>query len=161
MPEVEILESHKAIRAAVCNKATRYGPLDLPYVIAVNVIAEHVDTSDIMNALFGKEYVEIRRNADGSLDQSCGRKRDGAWFGPTGPRNTRVSAALIANNLAEWTIHQSPVLIHNPFAAKPLPIKLWPLPQLVPDERRERLVDRSGVDVADLLDLPRPWPPVD
>lgn len=161
MPEVQILETHKAIRAAVCNKATRYGDLDLPYLVAVNVIAEHADTIDVMNALFGEEYVEIRMKADGSIAQALGRKRDGAWFGPTGPRNTRVSGAVVLNDLSEWTVHQAPVLIHNPYANTPFPIDSWPLRQRVPDQQKARLVDRPGLDVVDLLRLPQPWPPAD
>jgi hypothetical protein len=159
MPEVQILETHKAIRAAVCSKATRYGELDLPYLIAVNVVAEHVDNIDTMNALFGEECVEFRMNPDGSIAQALGRKKDGAWYGPTGPRNTRVSGAIILNGLAEWAVHQTPVLIHNPYATKPFPLDRWPLLQRVFDERRKRVVDRSGADIVDLLRLPRPWPP--
>lgn len=161
MPEVQILETHKAIHAAVCNKATRYGSLDLPYLVAVNVVADHVDTIDVMNALFGEEYVQIWLKADGWIAQAPGRKRDGAWFGPTGPRNTRVSGVIVLKDLTQWTVHQAPVLIHNPYATKPFPVDRWPLPQRVPDDQEARLADRPGVDVVDLLRLPQPWPPTD
>lgn len=161
MPEVELLESHKGVRAALCNKATRYGELDLPYLVAINVTDEHIDRIDIMNALFGEEFLEIRVNPDSSIHQTPGRKRDGAWFGPAGPRNTRVSGVVIANDLTEWTIHHNPILIHNPYATRPLPVEDWRLPQLVPDELKQRLVDRPGMDIIDLLKLPKPWPPLD
>lgn len=159
--EARIVESHRAIRSAVCSKATRYGELDLPFLIVVNAIAEHIDTIDTMNALFAEEFIKVRMNPGSSTSQALRRKKDGAWFGPTGPRNTRVSGAVVFNDLGEWTIPQNPVLVHNPYATKPFPSELWRLPQLAPDEGKARLVDLPGVDVVDLLNLPQPWPPTD
>ena len=37
------------------NKAEKYGQLELPFIIAVNVVASHCDNIDIMNALYGDE----------------------------------------------------------------------------------------------------------
>lgn len=106
------------IRDALNAKATRYGQLALPYLIAVNCISEWgVDDGDILNALFGTEQLTFVK---GSKDPIPSRKRDGAFIGPNGPWNTRVSAALVCH-IFPWSLRECRLeLYHNPWAARPL-----------------------------------------
>jgi hypothetical protein len=57
------LSTWQKIRDSLLAKAKRYGELDHPLIIAVNVIAFHLDRIDAMQALFGQEqYVFQREN---------------------------------------------------------------------------------------------------
>jgi hypothetical protein len=126
---------HVEIRESIQNRAGLYGKIDLPYVIAVNVIDElGVDDIDIGNALLGEEQLKVVFREKKMIRRSPGRVPNGLWHGPRGPRNRRVSAALIAINLSPWNFAEAlPMLWHNPWAAYPLARDIWPLPQLVPD----------------------------
>jgi hypothetical protein len=164
MPEMRIVNSHTAIKTAVCNKATKYGDLALPFVVAVNVSDRFrfARDLDIMNALFGEENVTDTQRPDGTIDRRPGRSRNGAWFGPQGPQNTRVSAALVSLNMDVWNMAgQSPKMIHNPWAARPLSHDLWSLPQVIPNLTGNRLESKAGLTASEILGLPTPWPPID
>jgi len=126
---------HIGIRESIQDKASKYGKLDLPYVIAVNVIDElGVDDIDVSNALLGEEQGTAIFRENSLIEGRPGRKPNGAWHGPRGPQNRRVSAALIAVNLFPGNSAKViPMLWHNPWARIPLTQDIWPLPQLVPD----------------------------
>ena len=49
------IKDHVYIRNAIKEKSTRYGRLNLPFIIAVNVISIYYDDSAVMDALFGQE----------------------------------------------------------------------------------------------------------
>ncbi|GAH72403.1 unnamed protein product, partial [marine sediment metagenome] len=103
-----------------------------------------VDDIDISNALFGEEQVTIIFHRNNVIGQKPNRKPNGAWYGPNGPQNKRVSAALIAVNLYPWSIAKvTPILWHNPWASCPLATDTWPLPQLVSGENN-KLVKCKG-----------------
>jgi len=123
MYDVKLITPHIGIKKAIQDKATKYGELDLPYIVAINVMDEFgADDIDISNALFGEEQVTIIFRGNELIGQRPGRKPNGAWYGPKGPQNKRVSAVLIAVNLNPWKIAKvTPVLWHNPWANYPLP----------------------------------------
>jgi hypothetical protein len=55
------------------------------------------------------------------------RHPNGFWWGPKGPRHTRVSAVLVARNIRPWHfVDREPVMWHNPWATLPMPE--WNLP---------------------------------
>ena len=154
--EAKRVQIDRSIRTSLSKKAKRYGALDLPYLVIVNVADRHPDWADVWNALLGSEYVLVR--TDGSVGQP-GRNLDGFWYGPKGPRNEMVSGVVILSDLTEWTVGQNASLIHNPNAASPLQAQLWKTEQLVPDPENDSFTSRVGIEVARLLDLPIPWPP--
>ncbi len=105
------------LKQAVREKAGRYGKLPHAFVVAVRHLARGLDPHDIMSALFGNDVVRFRPDASHSPD----RERDGALVGPSGPRNRRVSAVLVASGLLPWTASSAWLsLWHNPFANIPL-----------------------------------------
>jgi hypothetical protein len=61
--EMRLLHTHDDIRAAVEGKATKYGALELPLVVAVNVMDDFCEDIDIWNALFGEEQLVACRGA--------------------------------------------------------------------------------------------------
>jgi hypothetical protein len=157
--DVRWLTSHIKIRESIQDKATKYGELDLPYIVAINVTDEYgVDEIDINNALFGEEQITIILCGNNIIDQKPNRKPNGAWYGSGGPQNQRVSAALIADNLSPWSIAKvTPILWHNPWANRPLTSDTWLLPQLFPEENNQ-LVKRKGKHGRELLGLDPNWP---
>ena len=157
MSGVRWVDSRTPIRNAIKLKATRYGDVGRPYVVAVNALGNFVDDIDIAEALFGKEEFLVCRDLDCEPQTTMRRKPDGAWFGPNGPVNTRVSAVLIATSLGPWNVaSRKPVLYHNPWAQYPCGGPITLLAQQVPEDGR--MVFREGVASHDLFDLPDSWP---
>ncbi|MGB9835032.1 MAG: hypothetical protein ACPLPW_08725 [bacterium] len=147
------------IREAIKDKNSKYGELDLPFMVALNVLDEFKpDNIDIGNALFGEEIVTIIFRGNELIDQRPGRKPNGAWFGPKGPYNTRISAALIAVNLLPWNIARvTPVLWQNPWASRPLSPELLPFPKFLVGEDNH-LEEFKGKNGWELLGLDPNWP---
>ena len=145
-----------SIRDSIHDKASKYGRLNLPYVIAMNILDEYdVDESDISIGLFGKEPITAIFPSNYSQETHL----NAAWYGPDGPRHQRVSGALIAVNLNPWSIAKvTPVLWHNPWANYPLPQDIWQLPQLVPGFVDNQPVKNNGNSIWELLGLYPDWP---
>jgi hypothetical protein len=159
MPEFRIVDAHEGVSAAIAGKATKYGNLDLPFLIALNVLDELADLTDVKNGVLGEECVEVTRHSNGSVSQCPSRNRNGAWYGPRGPQNKTVSAVLAALRLSPWNIRvNTPALIHNPWAHRPFHPDLWRMPQLVPNMADRRLETRAGDSASDVLGLTAPWP---
>jgi len=152
--EAKLVDSRTPLRNSLVAKATRYGELGVPFVVAANAKSQHLDDIDIMEALFGKEQVVITR---GQMDGRLTRKPDGAWTSGGGPRNTRVSAALIASAILPWSVAAyTPQLYLNPWGAHSAVGQLRELPQIVPDGTR--MVPRPGRSARELFGLPEGWP---
>lgn len=143
---------HLAIRTSVEGKAGHYGDLDLPLVVAVTALDQFADLGSAVDALFGTAAVAVRGDEARHI-----RNTDGAWRGPGGPVNTRVSAVLFVPRLSAWDLAQRAfTLIHNPWAQRPLPPAPWrtATKHLV----EEQLVTTPGEPLRDVFDLPEHWP---
>ena len=102
------------IRKAITGKSTKYGELNLPYIVAINILdkSEFCDKEDIERALFGISPPHEVENYRGKLR--------GVWW-YNGPQNRRISAVLITNNLTHCFIAQTvPLVWCNPWAERPL-----------------------------------------
>lgn len=155
----EKLKEDEYIRNAVKEKATKYGHLDFPYVIAINVLSIFSHDQMVMNALFGKEGFESYPKLGGGSDHRLIRAPNGAFRGPKGPQNTRVSGVIICKNLLwENIFSKNPVLWYNPWASLPLDQDFWIFPQHVPNSEKTRIELKSGRKVGDLFGLPEGWP---
>ncbi|MCL4264518.1 MAG: hypothetical protein KJ069_14940 [Anaerolineae bacterium] len=143
------------IRDAISKKANKYGELSFPFVVAVNVL-EHIDEIDIMEALFGRGQFTIdctQISSSKLVNSEMSRIPDGLWTSYAGPRNTRVSAVLLATQLFPFSIPHADVrLYHNPWVSKPYSSVLTRLPQAVPEANRMKKVD--GDSLASVLSLP-------
>lgn len=163
MPD-ELLEwdTNEDIREAVRRKAKRYGDLKLPYIVAINVMKELFDFDDILDGLFGPRTVELLRGPDGISQHRVVRRGGGALTGKTEPRNAIVSGVLIANNLIPRTIGiETPLLIHNPWAQKPISPGVWRLPQKTIDLSTGAIISRQGLQAREILGIPEGWPTPD
>jgi len=154
------INTSDAIRKEIAGKATRYGTLDRPFVIALNVTSEWgCDDDDVVDALFGTETEILQRTENGVAHMGSRRKPDGAWQGPTGPSNTRNSAVLVVKNVQPWNVPQVHQRLYlNPHAPRPLGVLLDQLPRA--EVVNDRLQFRNGMTSADLFGLSPRWPAV-
>lgn len=151
------------VKNAIKEKATKYGDLNVPYIIAINIVSifSH-DNLMIMDALFGKEGFAVYQLPSGGFDHRPTRAPNGAFRGPAGPQNTRVSGVIICNDLLWGNIAKvSPVLWHNPWATHPIDFALWPLPQWILNEAKTRIEPKAGCDIAEVFGLASEWPGLD
>jgi hypothetical protein len=153
----QFMDSRTAIKDALCTKASRYGDLDLPYVVAVNALDWSTDFTDIMEALFGKEKYIIDLSRPKSSEPEMTRELDGVWTGRSGPRYTRLSATLMVIGLSPWNLPRANIrLYHNPWTNLPYNSELTLLPQAVPLNDQMKLQD--GKTLSGVFDLPYEWP---
>lgn len=145
-----------ALRAALKEKASKYGRPACPFVLAPLVTSGHLDNEDVVGALFGTEAVALTAHA--TKTAQVVRRRNGFWVSGNGFRGTRISAVLVGNAVLPWTVAKTlPRLWIHPAAAHPLPSDLTlPTARLDPDGQ---LVlsdsERSG---AELFALRSDWP---
>lgn len=86
------------IRTKLHSKATRYGRLDKPYLIALTVSSFLAENDDLESALLGPEVVQYYEEQPGSA--RVVRKHDGLFMAKGGrPQNTRVSGLIVAWNV--------------------------------------------------------------
>lgn len=148
-----VVQPHLPIKASVESKASRYGQLDRPYIIAVSALEEFANADAAIDALFGTDQVVVTEDGH----HAWVRNRDGAWMGPGGPVHTRVSAVLSTERLSPWDVgHRLMRLIHNPWAAQP--ILDLPVGVEVHQVADERLSIAPGQTLAQIFGLPPGWP---
>ncbi len=157
---IPMLRTHDDIRASLEGKATKYGDLELPLIVAVNVMDDFCDDDDLWNALFGEEqFVTIRQHDGQWRDQWGARVPNGAWHGRAGARNTLVSAVAFTHQLSPSNLRNRDVdLIHNPCATHPLPADAFRLSQRTIAMPNGQIHRQDGISPADLLCIPEPWP---
>ncbi|MCK4224566.1 MAG: hypothetical protein KAX39_05255 [candidate division Zixibacteria bacterium] len=160
MQETILCASDIGIIDSIKRKASKYGKLDLPYVIALDILDEcDADESDISIALYGKEPFTDISPRDYSAELVVESQLNAAWYGQNGSQHTRVSAALIAVDLVPSGIAKViPTLWHNPWANYPMSQDVWPLPQVVPNYENNQLVKLHGKNSWELLELSPCWP---
>lgn len=108
------------IRDAVQKKASRYGQLDLPLIVAVNVNSPRLNPIDEVQALFGEEKIIL--DSSNRENFSFSRVSNGAWLGPAGPRGKRCSGAWLFGNLSLYNLSNvKHTLYVNPWAYLSLP----------------------------------------
>ena len=127
----ETIDCSTSVQHAILKKANKYGQLDSPLVVAVNVRNPFFDKVDEIEALFGKEqvvYYEDRPDRSSKLS----RKPDGVWIqGGHQPRYKRLSAVLVFRDLVPWNLRDVPTCFYvNPFTGgdMKLPEVLYRLP---------------------------------
>ena len=143
----------RPIESAITEKATAYGTLGCPYIVAVLCLG-WPDRESVVEALFGKEQLLITVGPDGPVGApKVERRPDGALVNPFGPQNTRVSAVLIASYLVPWALSEGKVsLWHNPWAKYAYTGVLTELTQYVPEKNQMNCVEgRTAADILRLL----------
>lgn len=147
------------VHGALKKKASRYGKLDLPYLVAVNALGHHQREDAVFDALLGTPYVSISRTASGEEKVEERRATDGIWYGPPDgqAQNTGLSGVLAFRQIDPWNFAgRTGVLVPNPSAVKPLPDTGFGTDEF-------KIVDGAyhrteGEPVSTLLKLPAKWP---
>jgi hypothetical protein len=107
------------VRERIRDKATAYGDVGGPFIVAILVPGLHADDQSIAAVLYGDLAVE----PDPANVNSPGRrvrKPNGAWYAGSRWRHTNVSAALVIRDLHPWNLTTViPTLWHHPAADKP------------------------------------------
>lgn len=153
-----MVENWTSIRDGIKAKASRYGRLRQPYLVAVNAADQSAEQIDVMQALFGQETV-VYDTIDGRMhgEPRLRRTPNGAWAGPKGPVNRRVSGILSVGSLLPWTVAvHRPVIYHNPWARYPLASCMSFL-----DNQRPvgaQMVLEPGLRLQEVMRLPADWP---
>jgi hypothetical protein len=151
------IATNEVIKGAVKKKASRYGILNKPFVIAINSVSLSTSNSDILSALFGTEEYIYDLHAPIEQDPEVRRKPDGAWYGPKGPQNQRVSCIAIVSNLVPWSIAIKDIhLYHHPWATYPLNNSLGVLSNWKPFNNQMKFY--SGLHPNFIFKLPPSWP---
>lgn len=139
---------------AVKRKGTKYGELNLPFIVAVGHAGFLPEEEDVETALYGSSHGHARR--DGASTYT--RLANGYWTAPRDNGHERVSGVLVVDNPAPPTwATKSPTLWHsshqNSISAPVLPT--WKAARLV-DGQVER--EPSVTEVHTALGLPAQWP---
>jgi hypothetical protein len=145
------------IRAALEKKASRYGDLDHPYLVAVNALGLFHREDEALDALFGTTYTAVSQFTDGTFRTDERRKPDGIWFGPQGPRRKGLSAVLSTEQIDPWNFAARRArLICNPWSTAPLPSISLGVDEfnLVDDAFRRT----DGTIMGSIFGLPEGWP---
>jgi hypothetical protein len=126
-------ESAEFVRAKLHGKATHYGDLDAPMVVALHDLTPFASRGVMREALLGLERPY--------------------WTAGAGSAN-RVSAVLAASDFGQSSpARKTPELWLNTHATHSLRTDVLAWPVVLPQEK-----SRPGLDPAELFDLPRDWP---
>lgn len=134
MSQVQAITNAQQLRDALQEKASKYGTLDVPYVIAVSGETRFPMTrKHEVDALFGDRVWNIRRHGPVMVTET--RNPNGLFTSHQNdvPEYSEVSAVLVYR--FKWLDegHENRIHIyHNPYAGKPIDPGLFPgVPQLV------------------------------
>jgi hypothetical protein len=141
---VQLIQTKSQIYERIRRKSSHYGELDIPYLLALNISDLMADMDDFTDAVLGSEAFLYDFETD---EIQPFRKRDGAWFGPNGPHNKRMSGILLFQQLRPESIHIcEPVLWHHPFANIPLNFYSFPFIQQIPNREKGKYELRPGLN---------------
>lgn len=149
-------EVRERIADALREKASSYGQLDRPYVIAVlSTGIFSADDEDVLGALFGQWTVALQETADAEVVSST-RADNGLW---AASRNRQVSGVVSATRLMPWSVQtQSPRLWLNHWADWKLKLDLgWLAPTLLNHEAQPELKS-AALSPNEFFDLAPDWP---
>jgi hypothetical protein len=148
------IDTSSSLKKAIKKKASRYGELDNPYVIAINSMALAANGDSVLDALFGKLKFVLKVTENGPQGEP-GTKRDldGALIYNNSPINTRISAVLIGFNIHPWNRTESNLtLFHNPYAQQKIESSLSELNEVIP-ENDGSIKFKQGTPSHKILDL--------
>lgn len=148
----EWVNARKPLVKSLRSKANKYGAMELPTVIAINCLDLSVEEEEVAEALFGRPlyHPDFYAFSDGIISNEA--------FWAAG-QYTRVSAVLFSHlTHPSEMARTTPILWHNPFAARPLATSAWKGPQVVVDPKNQRIKRIEGMSGAEMLNVHPNWP---
>jgi hypothetical protein len=166
MGDLRTLTPEIEIRQALELKGKRYGAMTSPYLIVVadckdELAGGHRIAGVVLEAVFGSEVTTVTTHASGKHTFAERRRPDGYWGTPGEPKHRNVSGVLILPKPHLWDLRNDrwqPLLVRNPWSEYPLPDGLLPLSSYSLSAKNE-FVPTQGATLADILGLPKVWPP--
>ena len=145
------------IKKTLLRKAHTYGEMNVPYVIAINVMDPKLDREDLVEALFGSERIPVLfRNGKAEAGEPY-RGADGFWRDSIGARKKGVSAILVGAPILPWNIPNADLrLVLNPWTQRPYNSALCRLPRLVAEPPYLRWLD--GESLSSIFGIYPDWP---
>jgi len=147
------------IREKLHSKATRYGKLDKPYLIALAASTFLANDEELVEALLDPEAFQDNEGQPGSAQVV--RKRYGLFVRSGGAQNTRVAGVIVAWNVACTHIGLiRPALWLNPWASPDRSFSA-PLPfdrMAIDPETAVLTPQPQGFDPLPYFGLPADWP---
>ena len=144
----------EAIRKSIKRKASRYGDMKKPYILAINIMSMSCDRNDEVDALFGSEQYYYDLNSQ-DIQPELSRKNDGSW---SKKRGTRISGVLLVKSLKPWmVVYSNATLYLNPWAKYPYRGNLRKLPYA--EVQSDGMVHWfGGIEPREMFGLPKNWP---
>lgn len=148
---IELVDTELNIKSRIDNKYGHYGELDIPFILALNVLDSYTNDETVAKALFGDEATNYNLETGEILNF---RKPNGSWFGPSGYQKRRMSGVCIFKRLRPENMHLvDPVLWHHPYANNPLNPSLLDLRQWIPNRDKGGYEFKDGKPLLELLKL--------
>ncbi|MCZ4283943.1 MULTISPECIES: hypothetical protein [Gammaproteobacteria] len=149
------VDAWSPIRDAVRAKGSKYGQLEKPLVVAINLDSFDLDRIDELQALFGQEQYIVKPGS--KAEPEMRRAPNGVWLGKSGPIYTRVSAVWIFNDLhASALANRSSTLYFNPWAVHCAPASLKCFPHACVEE--DQIKWYEGLSMREAFQLNEGWP---
>jgi hypothetical protein len=143
-----IIDSEGPVKHAIIKKASSYGVLDLPLVVAVNATDVFLSERDVLHALYGSFH--------SWPEPELLNDERGVWGNVNNPKWTRVSAAIVTVKLRSDKLVVPATLHHHPHPARPYSGELNRLPQT--RITNNQLIMSAGESVESILVLPSDFP---
>jgi hypothetical protein len=119
-----IVDDHTQFGDSLRRKASRYGELDKPFVLALQCTRIATNDGELALALFGGT-TGGKYSTNGVLPGDMPDDMNGLWASRNGPRARGISAVLSGLHIAPHTVASaSPKLFLNPWATMPLEFEL-------------------------------------
>ncbi|WP_457488909.1 hypothetical protein [Tardiphaga sp. P5_C10] len=149
------------LRSTLDIKGKKYGKLKEPYLIVVadakgQLFGEESTKTAISEAVLGDEVVQWREGEEVKIS----RANNGFWRGREEPKNTHVCGVILFPDVGLWGLRSEklqPILAINPWAKSHPPDSLRVLSHFEVLDNKWQF--KEGKNIADILDIPNPWPP--
>jgi hypothetical protein len=110
-----MVDDHFAIKQRLEDKASKYGQLDRPFVIAILSLRITTRQSEILEALYGSAWEYPQMIREGIIRR--GGWTEGLWLSREGSSRRNVSAVLTSSAVRPWMVARANFCIfHNPWA---------------------------------------------
>ena len=159
-----IADDHISLRKGLEGKANKYRPLETPFVVFTGSNKWPTHPHAILHGLFGSRALRFSRG-EIRLDETWPYSdRENFLGSPAKPRNCHVSAVLhksFAHHTSIWGLCHSDaswVLIHNPWATRPLQSGMFPFAFEWTLEHLKFVQQEPSCTLNKLLGLSDPWP---
>ncbi len=157
--EAGVIDDAPSIRSALDSKASAYGALDRPLILAAGTFIWDHDKQHSSNATFGHLAVQAWEDEGGVRHRQSIRRPDGFFGAPPDWSHRDVSAVLHVNQLQPSHFQGAEVTLwHHPAATLPLPIDIGIPAQIMRLDGTEMWEVDSAVEAVEHFEVPAVWP---